>query len=315
MLYTLPPLRMARLRFELRPATPLHLPPHRRGEVLYGAFGTILRRAACDPGCPGAESCPRREECAYAQLFEPSSPEGARFGAKDARKAFLFRPPLDAAPEFGPHRPLLFELRLFGEAIHAWGVFVDAFRRLSSAGLADRAAELVSVLSLDWKGTSARILFEGGEATDAAPQILDFQSLMEQPAPGSRARLEFVTPTLLKDRGALLRVPTLPALARRLRDRISLLSLIWERKEWQADYRSIGELAEEGVTGGHQGGWSVHERHSTRTRQSMPVEGFRGSVSYDSVHPELWPLLRIGQEIHVGQHVVWGNGRYRIAEA
>jgi hypothetical protein len=304
---------MARLRFEMRPAAALHLPPDRRGEVLYGAFGTILRRTACDPGCPGAESCPRARECAYAQLFEPSAPAEARFGAKEARKAFLFRPPLDAAPEFGPHRPLRFELRLFGDAIHAWGVFVDAFRRLATSGLADRAVELVSVLSLDWKGTSARILFEDGQATDASPQVLDFQSLFEAPAPGSRARIEFVTPTLLKDRGVELRVPTLPALVRRLRDRVSLLCLIWESKEWQAEYRAIGELAEEAVTEGQEGAWNVHDRHSTRTRRSMPVEGFRGHVSYDRVHPELWPLLRIGQEIHVGQHVVWGNGRYRIS--
>jgi hypothetical protein len=121
-----------------------------------------------------------------------------------------------------------------------------------------------------------------------------------------------MTPTLLKDRRAQLRVPTLPALVRRLRDRISLLCLIWEGREWQAEYGAIGDLAESAVTGGYEGAWNVHERHSTRTRRTMPIEGFRGFVTYDSIHPDLWPLLRIGQEIHVGQHVVWGNGQYRL---
>jgi len=305
MLYSIPPLRMARLRFELRPRTTLNLAPESRGEVLYGAFGTILRRVACDAACPGADSCTHRQDCAYAQIFEPSSPAGVRFGANDARKAFLFRPPLDNDPLYGPHRPFIFELRLFGEAIHAWAVFVDTFRRLDGSSL-------VSVLSLDWKGTSAHILFQDGQPTDAQPQILSFDSIVSQPANSARARIQFDTPMLLKDRGAVQREPALPALVRRLRDRVSMLSLMWEGKEWQADYRAIGELAVDAVMNIENGGWSVHGRHSTRTRRTMPVEGFCGTVSYERVNPELWPLLRIGQEIHAGQHVVWGNGRYRL---
>src|SRR5260370_27665796 len=276
MLDDVPPLRMARLRFEMRPRTSVTLPPWRGGEVLYGAFGTVLRRTACNADCPGAEACPRRDECAYAQLFEPSVPEGWRFGESNARKAFLFRAPLDGEGEFTPHRPLFFELRLFGEAIEAWGVFIDAFRRLSTTGLADRGVELVSVLSLDWKGTSARILFEEGRLTDAAPLKLDFRSFFGETAPGGRARIEFLTPALLKDRRAQSRVPSLAAVVRRLRDRISLLSLVWEHTEWQADYCPIGDGAEHAGTGKGESGWKVHERHSTKNRPDKPGEGFRG---------------------------------------
>src|ERR1041385_5766133 len=60
------------------------------GEVLYGAFGTVLRRTVCDAGCEDAEACPRRAECVYARLFEPA-PIGPRFGETGGRKAFLFR--------------------------------------------------------------------------------------------------------------------------------------------------------------------------------------------------------------------------------
>jgi len=305
---------MVRLRLEMRPRTSVNLPQWRRGEVLYGAFGTILRRTACDAACPGAESCPRRAECVYARLFEPAIPIGRHFGETGARKAFLFRAPLDDDSEFTARRPLRFELRLFGNAIDSWRVFVDIFRRLSSTGLADRAVDLASVLSLDWNGTTARILFDEQHLTGAEPIQLDFASFTDESAPGRRAKIEFLTPTLLKDRRTQLRIPTLAALVRRLRDRISLLSLLWEGNEWQADYKAIGDLAEEGVMEKFEGGWSTHDRHSTRTRRDMPVEGFRGSVFYDCVDPQLWPLLRIGQEIHVGQHAVWGNGQYRLSE-
>jgi hypothetical protein len=134
MIYAPPPLRISRLRFELRPRTALTLAPERRGEILYGAFGTILRRTACDPACSGADSCTQRHDCAYAQIFEPAAPVDARFGANEGRKAFLFRPPLDVNPLFGPLRPLIFELRLFGDAIHTSAIFIDA-----SAASAHRA--------------------------------------------------------------------------------------------------------------------------------------------------------------------------------
>ncbi|HEV2719550.1 MAG TPA: hypothetical protein VG323_05995, partial [Thermoanaerobaculia bacterium] len=262
MLYSVPPLRMVRLRFEMRPRTSVSIPPWRRGEVLYGAFGTVLRRTACDDRCPGAESCPRRDECIYARLFEPAIPMGRHFGETGGRKAFLFRAALDGGDDFTPHRPLLFELRLFGDAIDSWQVFADVFRRLSATGLADRAVDLVSVLSLDWKGTSARILFEDGGMTGAEPIELDFQPFLDHPLTDGRVRIEFLTPTLLKDRRTQTRIPSAGALIRRLRDRISLLSLLWERAEWQAEYKAIGELAELAVMRKFEGGWDVHGRHS-----------------------------------------------------
>ena len=36
----------------------------------------------------------------------------------------------------------------------------------------------------------------------------------------------------------------------------------------------------------------------------MPLAGFLGTILYDKVHPALWRLLNIGQELHVGRHTV-----------
>jgi len=56
--YSTPPLRMARLLFELQPHVPLHLPVEIRGNVLRGAFGTVLQRAVCDSQTPCNLNCP-----------------------------------------------------------------------------------------------------------------------------------------------------------------------------------------------------------------------------------------------------------------
>jgi hypothetical protein len=304
---------MARIRFELRPRTRFRLDPRRHGEVLYGAFGTILRQSVCDPACSDARRCRRRDECAYAQLFEPVSPIGNRFGAKDAPKGFLFRT-LVTDSDLGPCNPLRFELRLFGKAMASTAFFIDAFERLGTRGLADHAVELVSAMSLDWNGTTAHLLYDQGSHTGAQPIVLDLGTLLRAQPPRSRARIEFITPTLLVDRGKTLQRPELPALVRRLRDRISLLCQFWEATEWQADYRAIGDLPAENVTAVFDGRWDVHGRRSTRTRRAMPVEGYRGTATYEPVHPDLWPLLRIGEEIQVGRHIVWGNGQYQILD-
>jgi len=311
-LYDTPPLHLARLRVEIRPRTTLRLALEERGNVLRGALGTNLRRLVCEDACPGATTCTRRAECAYARLFEPLSPEGARFGAGNAPRPFLFRTPLKADPNFDGHRPLIAELRLFGNAIADFAYFIEALRALGVTGLADRAADVVSVRSLDWAGDTAAILFEEGRLTGAPPRALDLECLMHATASERRAGIEFLTPTKATSKTADAKVPAFPALVRRLRDRISMLCLIWEGVEWRADYAAIGRLADEASTAAQNGRSVTWPRRSTKTGQIMLMSGFRGTVTYEGIHPDLWPLLRLGQEIHAGRYTDWGFGRYRL---
>jgi hypothetical protein len=43
--------------------------------------------------------------------------------------------------------------------------------------------------------------------------------------------------------------------------------------------------------------------------------GFVGKILCEGIDPALWPLLRIGAEIHAGRYTAWGNGWYRIQPA
>ncbi len=288
---------MARLRCELRPVTTLTLAEEHRGEKLYGAFKTILYRGSCLSRC---NSGGHRSDCLYAMLFESQDPKG-----------FLFRPSLGGPAELSPRRPLVFELRLFGQAISMAPLFIDILKRLEKHGLEDRAVELTSVRSLDWLGTRAHLLVDEGRPTGEDPLPLDFGQMPGEDATPRSARLEYLTPTYVKHHRLVQRVPTLQAVVCRIRDRLARLCQLWEGQEWQADGAAIEALAAN-VRPLHTGQWLEHKRHSTRTDRQMPVEGFRGTATYEPVSPALWPLLRIGQEIHIGQHVVWGNGMYRI---
>jgi hypothetical protein len=283
-----------------------------RGNVLRGSLGTNLRRAVCDPACNDTKSCRRREECPLARLFEPRSRAGAPFGAADAPRPFLFRPPLDPHPDFSPTRPLIFELRLFGSAIAEAVHFVLPLFELTKSGLAGRPIASMSVCSLDWLGRTQRVLVDNGRVMDAEPLALDFDWCLSVPSGGPRARVEFRTPTRLTARGAEPSAPRLSTLVRRVRDRLSFLSLVWADRPWNADYGLLGHLADRARTVSHDGLQVTHSRRSTKTGQTMEISGFRGTVTCDGIDPALWPLLHIGEEIHVGRFTEWGLGLYRI---
>ncbi len=318
MLHEPPPLRMARLRIELRPRASLHVRVEDRGNILRGTLGLNLKRTVCDPSCNDAKTCGRRADCAYARLFEPVSRDGARFGATDPPRPFVIRPSLDPAPRFGPHRPLLFELRLFGRAIADAAHFVLPFLHLARTGLAGTVVDVASVLTLDWMGRVADVLVEDGRIRDGSIPALDFDWICDAPSDGPRARVEFITPTCLpiRARSGLhdsgVQAPTMAALVRRIRDRLSFLCMVWGDREWEADYGAIGDLADRATLVSNDGRPVAFTRHSSKTGQTMHMTGFCGVASYDGVDAALWPLLRFGQEIHAGRFTEWGLGMYRL---
>ena len=313
MLFSLPPLRIARLLLELRPVGPLHFPLEERGNALRGAFGTVFQRSVCDQDCTGTRTCAKREFCEYARIFEPRWGDGPKLGS-EAPRPFVFRPPLSSDAEFGPHRPILFEVRLFGEAVSAAEQFIRAFQTLEYTGLYGQSVCLESVNFLDWMGISHGSPVRSGSIANSPPPL---QLVLDEPcstsAPSSsEITLDFSTPTLLKHGKRVLRVPTFAGLINRVADRISDLCELYEKFEWQADFKLIAAAAASTTTVDWEGRWVEVPRTSTHTGQQMPMAGFKGTVVFDGVDPQLWPLLLIGQEIHAGSHAVWGHGWYRV---
>jgi hypothetical protein len=314
-LCSVPPLRMARVLCELSPEGLISIAVEERGNLLRGAFGTLFRRLVCDPACHDAEHCPRAGTCPHELLFAPKWPAGAPLGLESPPRAFLFRPPLGPDPCFTASRPLRFELRLFGEAISTAALFLRTFQLLGTSRVADRRIHLASAHALDWSGKPSAELVRDGQPTGEQPPALDFANFFHEEDRADAASIEFLAPTWLREKGRDLRVPTFSALVSRIRDRISMLCRLYEGQEWQAAFSDIGQAACQATVCDWEGGWVQSPRTSTRTGEEMPLAGFRGTITCQGIDPRLWPLLRIGEEIHVGRQVVWGHGQYRIRSA
>jgi len=310
-LYSVPPLRMARVACELRPEGILRIPVDERGNLLRGAFGELFRRLVCDPACESYENCPRAGACPHHLLFAPRWEAGAQFGLETPPRAFLFCNMLDPDPEFSPDRSLRFELRLFGNAIEAAHLFLQAFALWSGHGDTKRRVRLTSAFALDWEGRACCQLVEDGHLTGMGAVPLGFDRCFTGQAEGSTATIDCLTPMWLKERGQDVRVPTIAVLVKRIRDRLSMLCSFHERIKWDALFAEIGERAEKAENLEYEGEWVHRSRFSSRTDKAMPMGGFVGKVRCGGIDPVLWPLLRIGEEIHAGRFAVWGHGRYR----
>ena len=165
-------------------------------------------------------------------------------------------------------------------------------------------------------------LVEAGRLTGCKAAALDFSPCFAKPVYSTAATLHCLTPMWLQEKGVAreakrrdVLVPTIEALVHTVRIRIHLLTKCHEGQKWEHKSVDIDELAKRARNLVYYGRPEDRSRYSTRTDQPMHMGGFMGKVQCGSIDPALWPLLRIGAEIHAGRFTVWGNGQYQIQPA
>jgi CRISPR/Cas system endoribonuclease Cas6 (RAMP superfamily) len=318
-------MRVGRFRFVIAPRTPLLVPALNKGNMLRGGFGHAFRRLCCIPQCKDARSCPVEMSCPYKAIFEPSPPPDAEALSKnqDIPRPFVFRAPQTQQTRFEPSEPFEFELVLIGSALDSLPYFVLSFRELVAEGLGLNRAkcDLQRVEQIDpWSDgtragngkalvvyTSEDQLFRTTEAWNTAEWI---ETRMRKGDRDSVRHLgiRFVTPTLLKSDGEIVRRPEFHHVFKRLRDRINALSTFFGEGPIEADFRDLGKRAESIRTVSVQTEWIERFRTSSKTKQRHELSGFVGEVTYEGNLNEFLPWLTLGELVHVGKHTAWGNG-------
>jgi hypothetical protein len=69
------------------------------------------------------------------------------------------------------------------------------------------------------------------------------------------------------------------------------------------------------ITGSHQLAWRDWTRHSSRQQQRMVLGGVVGPWTLQGDLAPFWPLLHLGQWLHLGKNATFGLGRYRLLDA
>jgi len=306
--------RLHSLRFQFVARDAVRFPEGKPGNVLRGALGTIFRKIACDPACPGAKECERRASCAYARVFEPSAIKKGPSGFADWPRPFVFRAGHLDGTTAAPGESFHFDLHLFETTENVAPHFVRAFRELADEGLGPGRgrADLISVHHLDRNGGRGPLLYDRGEDTIREPDEPLAFSLEPVERRITRLRVDFTTPTELKSGNQLAEEPGFPVLFSRARDRISTLRALYQDGPLEIDFREMGRRAERIRTIRCEVQWRDVTRRSTRTGQVHPIGGFAGEAEYEGELAEFHPYLHLAQWTGVGRHTVWGKGAIKV---
>jgi hypothetical protein len=319
----LPTLALKRLRFLSEAIEPIRLPAY-SGSAWRGVLGRSLRESVCVTRQPICEGCLLRHQCAYSTFFEspPASPEHAsRYSALP--HPFVLEPEPPGRRNIGPREHLQLGITLVGPAGALTPYLIHALQRAGQRGLG-RDGGRFRLASVEQEtvlggGRWQRVF----DADSASLSQLDTVAASPGAAPPS-ASIVFETPVRLKRNGRYTKPHGLDAgvLLGALVARVDQLDELYgsgppgqpgqpgpNRLDRAAAFDAIQRLTLEPV----ELHWVDWTRYSSRQRTRMQLGGLVGTVrlSGDGLQA-LWPLVLLGQWLHVGKATSFGLGRYRV---
>lgn len=284
------------VRFEFVAREEIRFPRQHAGNVLRGALGAAFRKMACAPECPGhagrnVRECPARACCPYARIFEPAAVAAGPSGLADRPRPFVLRVQHLNGQIVQPGEPFCFHVHLFDARNPPLGHFRQTLAAMAAAGFGPGrgTAELVSLASLP-------------------------VSIPLDPPPDtvSRVRVEFRSPTELKNVAKIVTRPEFAVLFARARDRVSSLRALYGAGPLDIDFRGLGARSRAVQISRCDVQTVEAMRRSSRTGQRHSIGGFLGSVEYEGNLGEFLPYLDTAHWTGVGRHCSWGNGEITV---
>lgn len=306
---------VARFRFAATASTPIELPPY-TGSMWRGVLATAFRKSVCVPRVPTCERCLITDFCAFFRFFE----DGAVGDQPQARFQDSSRPYVLNLLEPGdrtakPGEPLAVGLTLIGDSIDFLPYWIYAFQRAGELGLGrgrgrfalSEVAQETALGSDTW-----RPIWQPGAAHCTLLEL----AAVALPEPPAAATIELPTPLRIKRRGDWVDAAGFTAgeffyhLCRRLDRLDGLFGAVEAPAGYWTTHRAFIQGLPAAATEVHWHDWT---RYSSRQQQHMKLGGLMGRFRVpDAALPELWPLLWLGQYVHLGKNTSFGLGAYRV---
>lgn len=252
--------------------------PAYKGSMWHGWLGHALRKVS-DP--------------AFRALYQQHDHEQP--------KPYAIDPGRDQKTEWQQGELLDFSLRLFGSAGDLLPVILQALQAGEQLGLGTARTEVKVVSAIvvaDADQNLCSIL-----ANNLTSENTQWQLLLD-------------TPLRLKQRGNIIRdTEQLNAQVLALQSRRRLLQLT---KYWVCDDAEVLESISQQSLGADDcmTTASVYfedwQRFSLKQQEFIPFGGFKGVIRMQSVSPDLWRWLKIGEQLQLGGKTTFGLGRYRL---
>lgn len=287
---------------------PVKLPDY-PGTSFRGAFGAAFRGRVCLTGLDECGPCSLKTRCAYHEIWEqPTAPDGAPKRFSQPPKPYVIEHHEDdEGRTVMPGEFTSVRVKIFGSAIARLPFLLLALHDLGWQGIGRGRGRMVlrECAAMAPDGT-AHIVFDNDTGLTGCP-VPCWQLATRTSTDRGRVTLQFRTPTTLKSKGRLLERFDPETFTARLLDRFELMSLFYEGRVTDSDYRRFRALARDTRIVDDGLDSSRFQRVSRRSGR-IPVQGVVGEVVVDHVDPDLIGLWRLAEHLHVGKQATFGFG-------
>jgi hypothetical protein len=221
--------------------------------------------------------------------------------------------------------PFWFDVHLFRIHPETVAFLTLSFSQFAVEGIGPRRgkAALVRAETIGLEGEPGFCFFADGvfrQSSFPEPLVMALGSSWGETSAkddgATRLRVQFLTPTELKQDGRVVEVPGAAVLAARAFDRISALQYFYAEQPRPEDMareqrRVLMEAAGRLRISRQDLTMATAERISSRTGQKHALEGLLGEVEYEGPRDAveaLLPWLRAAAMTGVGRQTVWGKG-------
>lgn len=314
-------MRVARYRIELEAGPQGLLLPRYKGSTLRGGFGRVFRRICCAQRQDECHGCLLQESCPFAYVFETAPPAGAQAlrNLENIPRPFVIEPPLETQHEYKPGDKLSFHLVLIGKGIQFLPYFIVSLDELGHVGIGKgRRPYLLRTVNFVGLDGAEKTIFSASDRTVRDPGTsLAGAEILGKTTPSvknNQLQVRLLTMTRLKHGNRFVTSLPFHVLLRGLLRRTSSLMYFHHGEELDVDFAGLIQRAEQVQTLSEDTQWVDWDRYSGRRDARITLGGLVGTVTYTGDVDEFWPLLKIGEYVHVGKGAVFGMGQYRIEE-
>ena len=289
------------------------------GSTLRGAFGMALKRTTCVTRQKDCETCMLNQKCVYATSFE---------------NIFSGDSPFLKGTDRAPHPVLIYPLELgkgitrkggiytigltvFGDKRDYLPYYIYALTRLGKIGLGRKRGKfrVVSVKEQKYPRGSREIYDPERETLSFDGGGIPIEAVLRGKPRGSRIILRTLTPLRLKAEKRLVTSPTLFHILKSAAFRLRVLSSLYSETSvdllTSTDFDALLENVE---VESPEFTWREISRYSKRQGTGMKLGGVMGSMTLSGKIGPIYPLLRVGELIHVGKNTGFGLGRYELKQ-
>lgn len=307
-----PGFALAKLRFTLEAQDSFELPIF-KGSTFRGAFGRVLKKIICIRRDRDCANCLIKETCAYAFIFETELFFGCGHNVSLPRP-FVLQMSLEDKSLFSSGEPLELKLLLIGRGIDYMPYFIFAFEELGHLGIGKDRGKF-KLVSIHDAYTGSQIYACEDKVVKSEIKRLTMEDLKEiaKETFQNEGRITFVTPFRTKYNGHLMESFTFEGLTRAILRRYMYLADWFFRDDENFDTTNFIEDARKVQVIKDITYWHDWQRYSSRQDGKMKLGGIVGEIIYTNLIQDLWFLLVLGQELHIGKNTTFGLGHYVLS--